>query len=494
MNIRPLLFTLSLALSFWTASADRPNILLINVDDLGWAELGSYGQKKIKTPNIDKLAAQGQRWTQFYSGAPVCSPSRNVLMTGQHTGHTDVQDLKRVDPKESWTDLKGDWPITAKTYTLPEAMRKAGYVTGVFGKWGLGEYGTTGAPDKHGIETFYGYTDHRMCHSYYPPFLWDNDKKDFINDPPVPGHSPRINSGEVKAEAFRGKNHASELIADRAVQFIRDQKGSKKNFFLYYAPCEPHVAMQPLQKWVDEYPAEWDKNPYRGGGYLPHPRPRAAYAGMISQMDHNVGRLMDALKETGADKNTLVIFTSDNGTTHDVGGVDHKFFDSVKGLKGLKGQLYEGGIRVPGIFYWPGKIKAGQVISQPAYGADIMPTICDIAKAKPGSPDGISLTSILSGKQTEIKNRKPMVWTGGGYDGQVAVRVGDKKAIRRKLDPKVKVGPDNWEVYDLASDPQEKNNIADKERGVIDSALKILKKEYRASNGYPTLRYDAPEK
>lgn len=485
-------FCLAMTLNVLTG-AEKPNIVLINVDDLGWAELGAYGQEKIKTPNIDKLAEQGQRWTQFYSGAPVCSPSRNVLMTGQHTGHTDVQDLKRVQPNESWTDLKGDWPISKEAYTIPEALKKAGYTTGAFGKWGLGEYGTTGAPDKHGIDTFYGYTDHKACHSYYPPFLWDNDQKHIINDPPIPGHLPRVNEGEVNADDYRGENHASELIALRAVNFILKEGRGKKPFFLYYAPCEPHVAMQPLQRWVDHYPKEWDNKPYRGGGYLPHPRPRAGYAGMISQMDYNVGRIMEALQKTGADKNTLIIFTSDNGTTHDVGGVDHKFFNSVKGLRGLKGQLFEGGIRVPGIFCWPGKIKPGTVIDQPAYHADIMPTLCAIAKAGSGKPDGIDLSSILSGKSKSIANRKPMVWAGGGYEGQVAVRIGDLKAVRRNLDPGKKE-PGNWLVFDIAKDPEEKNNIAATERKMVEKATGILDKEYRAAKGYPRLRYDAPEK
>lgn len=483
-------------LIIWASAngAEKPNILLINVDDLGWAELGAYGQKKIKTPNIDRLAEQGQRWTQFYSGAPVCAPSRNVLMTGQHTGHTDVQDLKRVDTKEKWGDLRGDWPITSKAHTLPQALKQAGYSTAAFGKWGLGEYNSTGAPDKQGFDTFYGYTDHRLCHTYYPGFLWNNGKKDKINDREIPGHATKP-QGEVNADDYRSDNHSSEAIADRAVKYILDNKDSKKPLFIYYAPLEAHVSMQPLQKWVDLYPKEWDTKPYRGQmWYLPHPRPRAAYAAMISQMDHNVGRIMQALKDTGADSNTLVIFTSDNGTTHDVGGVDHKFFDSVKGLRGLKGQLYEGGIKVPGIFWWPGKIKAGSVVDQAAYQADIMPTLASITGANAGKPDGIDLSPVLLGKKPDIKHRKPMVWAGGGYEGQVAVRLGNLKAIRRNLNPGIKKGPDNWEVYDIARDPNEKNNIADSERQVIKKATEILKKEYKAAKGYPALQYDAPEK
>ncbi len=488
-----LLTLVALLLSPLCYGQDRPNIVLINADDLGWAELGCYGQDKIKTPRLDRLAAQGQRWTHFYSGAPVCSPSRNVLMTGRHTGCNDVQDLKRVDKREGREmDLRGDWPISAQAYTLPESLKKLGYATAIFGKWGLGEYGTTGAPDKHGFDTAYGYTDQRMCHTYYPPFLWDNGKKITINDPFIPGHKHQP-KGEVKAENYRAQNHSSELIIDRAVDYIntRGKQGDKQPFFLYYAPLEPHVAMQPLQQWIDQYPAEWDAKPYRGqNGYLPHPRPRAAYAAMISQMDHNVGRLLDALQKNGLDKNTIVIFTSDNGTTHDVGGVDHKFFHSVLQLRGLKGQMYEGGLRVPGIVVWPGKIAPGKTIDQPAYHADIMPTLCAAVGANPGDTRGENLLPVWLGKTNTLPNRRPMVWAGGGYGGQVAVRLGNKKIMRRNLLPGKKE-PGNWEVYNIASDPAEKNNIAASEGKLIEQAKQILAKEYKAAKGYPALRINA---
>lgn len=349
--------------SLHAAQAAPPNVVLINADDLGWAEVGCYGQKKIKTPNIDKLASEGQRWVYFYSGAPVCSPSRNVLMTGKHTGNCDVQDLKRVDAGENWRNLKGDWPIREETYTLPEAMKKAGYATAVFGKWGIGDFGSTGAPDKHGVDRFYGYTDQKACHTYYPPHLWNDGKKEVLNTSLTPatiGHGSQP-EGEVLADTYWAEQHSSDLIADKMLEFVKEKAHGKKPFFLYYAPLEPHVAMQPLQEWIDRYPREWDKRPYRGNqGYLPHPRPRAAYAGMISQMDYNVGRLLDTLKSCGLEKNTIVIFTSDNGTTHDVGGVDHNFFNSVANLKGLKGQLMKGASACPASSAGPEKSFRGK--------------------------------------------------------------------------------------------------------------------------------------
>ena len=248
--------TLSTAFSLLmlsVAEAARPNVVLINADDLGWAEVGCYGQKKIKTPNIDKLASEGQRWVYFYSGAPVCSPSRNVLMTGKHTGNCDVQDLKRVDAGENWRDLKGDWPIRTETYTLPEAMKKAGYATAVFGKWGIGDFGSTGAPDKHGVDRFYGYTDQKACHTYYPPYLWNDGKKEVLNTSLTAatiGHGSQP-KGEVLADTYRAEQHSSDLIADKMLEFVKEKAHGKQPFFLYYAPLEPHVAMQPLQEWID---------------------------------------------------------------------------------------------------------------------------------------------------------------------------------------------------------------------------------------------------
>jgi arylsulfatase A len=470
-------------------AARKPNIIVILADDLGWAELGCYGQKKIRTPHLDKLAAEGQRWTQFYSGAPTCSPSRNVLLTGRHTGGVSVKDLKRADPAETLSDLRGDWPMSADTYTLHRALAAVGYRTSAFGKWGMGEYGTYGAPDRHSVDYFYGYTDHRMCHTFYPPFLWKNGVKQTINTPGVLGHA-RQPEGPVLAETYRGQKHASHAILEEALGFVEQAAKSTSPFFMYYCPLEPHVAMQPPQEWVEAYPTEWDPSPYRGeNGYLPHPRPRAAYAATISFLDDHVGQLMRKLKETGADENTLVIFTSDNGTTHDVGGVDHHFFDSVSNLRGLKGQLHEGGIRVPTLIWWPGRVKPAQVVEQPGYSADLMPTLCALTGADPGKPYGENLLPVVLGEKAVLESRKPMVWAGGAYGGQVAVRLGNLKAVRRQLFKGKKTAPLNWEVYDLANDREEKNDLASERRDVIDAAVEVLKREYTPSDAYKELAF-----
>jgi arylsulfatase A-like enzyme len=480
-----------IATSF-AASVEKPNIVVILADDLGWAELGCYGQRKIKTPNLDNLASQGQRWTRFYSGAPVCAPSRNVMLTGRHTGGCNVQDLLRVDYSETWDNLKGDWPMKAEL-TLHTALKKIGYTTAAFGKWGMGEYGTTGAPDQNGVDYFYGYTDHRMCHTFYPPFLWRNGVKDVINHPGIPGHS-KILEGSVTYDGLIGEKHASVAINDELLAYVDQHADDKQPFFIYYCPLEPHVAMQPPREWVERYPKEWDSEPYRGEhSYQPHPRPHAGYAATISFMDYNVGQLLVKLKQKGLEDNTLVIFTSDNGTTHDVGGVDHKFFNSVADLRGLKGSDHEGGIRVPGIIRWPGKVAAGKVVDQPAYSADIMPTLCALTGADPGKPYGENLLPVLLGKSDQLVDRRPLVWTGGGYGGQVTVLLGDMKAIRKNLEPSIKLGPFDWEVYDLSKDRAETNDLAASRRDVIANAIAVLKREYSCAPGFPKLNIFAPE-
>lgn len=476
------------------AGVEKPNIVVILADDLGWAELGSYGQKKIRTPHLDRLAAEGQRWTQFYSGAPTCAPSRNVLLTGRHTGGVSVQDLKRVDPKESVDNLRGDWPMSGESYTLHQALGRVGYATSAFGKWGMGEYGTSGAPDRQGVQEFFGYTDHRMCHTFYPPFLWRNGIRYPLNNPGIPGHVKPVKEGEVRAEDYRGQRHASEAVLEEVLSYVDARAKQAQPFFMYYCPLEAHVAMQPPQAWVDQYPVDWDPEPYRGErGYLPHPRPRAAYAATISFLDDHVGRLVERLRKNGLDEKTLIVFTSDNGATHDAGGVDHGFFDSVAHLRGLKGQMHEGGIRVPAIVRWPGKVRAGQVIEQPAYSADLMPTLCALTGADPGNPFGENLLPILRGETESLPGRKPLVWTGGAYEGQVAVRLGNMKAVRRNLFKGVRGGPLDWEVYDLAVDSGETRDVSEQRREVVEAAQEVLRREYTHAPDFREMEIFAPE-
>lgn len=466
--------------AFAADTTRQPNIVLILADDLGWGELGCYGQTKIRTPNIDRLAEEGMRFTRHYSGAPVCAPARNVLLTGLHLGHAEIRGNKQAGAGE------GQWPISSNSLTIAKVLKQAGYATGAVGKWGLGPVGSSGDPNQQGFDLFFGYNCQAVAHSYFPPHLWRNREKLVINPEPIPGHRKQP-QGEIKLEDYQGKTYAPDLIEAEALRFIEQNSGSP--FFLYCAFTEPHVAMQPPRRLVDSYPADWDDQPYRGQcGYLPHPRPRAAYAAMITGLDEHVGKVMAALDKAGAKDNTVVIFTSDNGTTHlgndpvyGVGGVDAKFFDSTAGLRGFKGSVYEGGLRVPLIVRWPGKVKAGATSDFPSCFPDHFATICDILKlSPPGRRDGTSLLPVLTGQSPPSRNA--MVWVFPEYGGQVCVRIGDFKVIRARLNTKT---PGEWEVYDVAKDPNETKNLAKARPELIQHALEILKAQMNENPVFP---------
>lgn len=466
--------------------AAPPNIVLIVADDLGWGELGCYGQEKIRTPNIDRLARQGMRFTQHYSGAPVCAPSRNVLMTGLHTGHTTVRGNRKATDAEGRT-IEGQYPIPHEALTIAEVMKQAGYVTGAMGKWGLGPVGSSGDPNRQGFDLFYGYNCQGVAHSYFPPHLWRNQERVIINERPIPGHA-RQPEGPVRMEDWLGENYSSDLMEREAVKFIKEHAGEP--FFLYLPFIEPHVAMHPPRRLVESYPESWDDTPYRGQcGYLPHPRPRAGYAAMITNLDEHVGAVLDTLDALRLDERTLVIFTSDNGTTHQrddpvfgVGGVDAAFFNSTRGLRAFKGSVYEGGIRVPLVVRWPGRVAAGTTSDYPCYFPDHFATLCDVVKRDvPGERDGVSLLPVLTGEGSPAK-RNPMVWVFPEYGGQVAVRMGKFKAVRQGLSTR-KVG--EWEVYDMARDPQEREDLAAEHPEVVAEALRVLREEMDENAVFP---------
>lgn len=448
--------------------ADQPpNIVFIMADDLGYGELGSYGQQKIKTPNIDRLAAEGMRLTDHYSGSPVCASARCVLLTGQHSAHAQIRGNR---DSGNGRPFPGQWPITAEVVTISSILQQRGYATGGFGKWGLGPTDSSGSPMKHGFDRFYGYNCQRNAHSFYPPFLDDDDGIDPINEKPIPGHM-RQPAGEVLADTYRSQIYAPDRIREEALKWL--DANHEKPFFLYLPLIEPHVAMQPPQAWIDQYPEEWDREfgAYRGeNGYLPHPRPRAAYAAMISHLDDHVGAILNRLDELGVSDNTLVVFTSDNGPTHEgnnkhwhIGGAACDFFNSNAGLKGFKGSCDEGGIRIPCIIRWPGRATPGSVSDFPSYFPDWFPTLANIAGASlPESIqqlDGIDITTVFteldeSGNPDRLG---PMIWEFPQYGGIVALRDGEWKVIRRGLK---KPDPGQWELYNLHDDPAEANNLA----------------------------------
>jgi arylsulfatase A-like enzyme len=462
--------------------------VFILADDLGWGELGCYGQQKIPTPNIDRLAAEGMRFTSHYSGAPVCAPSRCVLMTGKHTGHAEIRGnmpARRFLPQYD----EGQYPLSEAAQTFPQLLQQAGYTTAAMGKWGLGPVGSTGDPNRKGFNLFFGYNCQSVAHSYYPSHLWRNAERILINRKPIPGHATQPD-GEVRLDDWIGETYAPALIVAEAETFIADN--AAQPFFLYLPFTQPHVAMHPPRESVEKFPQEWDQEPYRGqNGYLPHPRPRAAYAAMIHELDTYVGRVMAALENAGIADRTLLVFTSDNGTTHGgradakfhVGGADPSFFNSTAGLRGFKGSVYEGGIRVPMIARFPGRIQPGTVNDTPSYFADWFPTLCDVAGlAKPDRPDGETIWPILTGPQQKLENRKPMVWVFPEYGGQVAVRIGDFKVVRQNLKTQT---PGPWEVYDLSVDRGESHVLAQSRADIIAQAVQILQREVATNDRFP---------
>ncbi len=464
MKYLSLLVSLLLAL---TCEANPPNIVFILADDLGYGELGCYGQEKINTPVLDHLAKEGMKFTQHYTGAPVCAPARCVLMTGKHLAHSEIRGNR---DSGNGKQFPAQWPITEDVVTIAEVLKKAGYATGAFGKWGLGPAGSTGDPNKQGFDRYFGYICQRNAHSFYPPYLDSDGEKIQINKNPIKGHSKKL-EGEVKADDYRDENYAPDLILGESLKFIDANKD--KPFFLYLPFVEPHVSMHPPQEWVDKYPKEWDKEPYRGNrGYIPHPRPRAGYAAMISDLDEHVGAVLARLKKHGLEENTIVIFTSDNGPTHDVGGVDTGFFNSAGGLRGLKGSCYEGGIRVPTIVRWPDKVKPGSTTNAASYFPDWFPTLAQIAQVDitQEKTDGVSLVPVLEGGDLP-KRHEPMIWEFNGYGGIIAIRDGKWKALRRGL--KSKNGPSPWELYDLEADPNEENNLAENHSKTIQRLEKL---------------------
>lgn len=430
----------SMALSHPMYSAGRrrkPNIVYILADDLGYAELGCYGQKKIKTPNIDRLAENGMRLTQHYSGNPVCAPSRCSLMTGLHTGHAQVRGNKQIGGQEGWrlgSTTGGQWNIAPDTVTVAKILKGSGYKTGAFGKWGLGTVGSTGDPQKQGFDHFFGYICQRQAHTYYPNHLWDDGKIHWLR------------------ENENGDNiYSHDVIARRALDFVRKYKDEP--FFLYVPFTIPHVALQAPEDSLNQYKGKWPDPPYDGSkGYFPHENPRACYAAMVTRMDESVGEIVALLDKFNLADDTLVIFTSDNGPTFN-GGSDSAFFESAGPLRGLKASVYEGGIRVPYIAKWPGKIKPGTTSDHISAFWDLLPTACDIiGRSAPAGIDGISMLPTLLGRPESQKQHEYLYWE---LNGQQAIRMGRWKALRQKP----------WlatELYDLESDLGEQNNLADK--------------------------------
>ena len=487
-KLSPMLFVLMFALA---ASARPPNIIFILADDLGYGDIGAFGQKIIHTPNLDRLAAGGMKFTQHYAGCPVCAPSRCVLMTGKHPGHAFIRDNREVG---TWYSGGGQFPIPETELTIASVLKSAGYATGAFGKWGLGGVGSSGDPLKHGFDHFFGFNDQRQAHNYFPQYLNDDEEKF-----PLPGNADVVTKEGVSiakdADAndpasyasFIGKQYAPDLCGERALKFIRENKA--KPFFLYVPTTVPHLALQVPEDSLAEYKGKLDDKPYVGGnGYLPHPFPHAAYAAMVTRMDRDIGRMMDLVKELGLEDDTIFIFTSDNGAVYPLSGYDPDYFKSNGDLAGYKGSVKEGGMREPLIVSWKGRVPAGKTSDRVTGFEDWMPTLLELCNAKNSATqsfDGVSFAPTILGGEQKPREFLYREFHGGG--GQQMVRVGDWKAVRLHLLPegKKETAALKTELYDLAKDPRETTNVASQNPDIVAKLEKILAEQHAASPDFP---------
>jgi len=415
----------------FSAQARKPNIIFILADDLGYGDCGCYGQKVIKTPNIDKLAAEGMRFTQAYAGSTVCAPSRCCLMTGLHTGHARIR-------------ANGAGPLKDEDITVAEVLKQAGYTTGVIGKWGLGRAGSTGIPNKQGFDYWFGYLSQVRAHNYYPDYLWRNDEKFFIKE----------NEGGKKGA------YSHDLFTQEALDFIR--RNRSRPFFLYLAYTIPH-ANNELTRLTGNGMEVPSDEPYAD---QPWSQVEKNFAAMVTRLDADIGKVVDLLSELGIDEDTVIFFSSDNGP-HAEGGHNPKFFDSSGGLRGIKRDLYEGGIRVPMIVRWRGKIKPRTVSDFQWAFWDFLPTAAELAGAEcPKRTDGISVLPVLLGK--EQKGHDYLYWE---WRGKQAVRMGRWKGVRLAPDRDI-------ELYDLEADEREQRNIARDNPTVVARIERIMREAH----------------
>lgn len=439
--------------------AVKPNIIYILADDLGYGDIGAFGQTKIKTPNLDKLAQKGMIFTDHYSGSTVCAPSRSTLITGQHTGHTQIRGNPGASKDEAF--------LAEGTQTLGSVLQKAGYITATIGKWGLGTYEDTGAPDTQGNDYFYGYIDQLLAHNYYPEYLWENREKHVLDNGGITMHPKHVElKGRPITESYKdfiGNDYAGYLMQDKVDGFLRNNASNP--FFLYYAATIPHAAIQIPDEELEQYdfPETGGRDPK--DYYSPHPRPRAARAAMISLLDEQVGEIVATLEELGIEDDTLIIFTSDNGPAGEGRG-DVEFFNSNGPFRGGKRDLTEGGIRAPMIAYWPKTIAAGTTSKHVSAMWDVLPTAADIAGVQlTEEVDGISFLPALTGNGKQEKHEY-LYWefhsNAGGGPAQ-AVRMGQWKGLREvKKAPKGTLRADvPIQLYDLNSDPEELIDVSD---------------------------------
>ncbi|SEA14328.1 arylsulfatase [Porphyromonadaceae bacterium KH3R12] len=447
---------------------DKPNIIFVFADDMGYADAGCYGQKLIETPNIDKLASQGKLFTNAYSASPVSAPSRCGLLTGLHMGHayirgndpwTERGDVWNYHKASNDPSLEGQRPIPAHSVTIPKLLKTQGYVTGCFGKWGLGAPFTEGVPEKQGFDLFYGYNCQRQAHTYFPNHLWRNDERVSLRNeviPPTTGLPEGADKYDEKSYEFLWQHdYSAELIHNESLRFIEDNATTP--FFMFYATTLPHTPLQAPKRLVDKYVEKLgDEEPSTGGSYYPCRYPNATYAAMITYLDEQIGEIIDKLKELGIYENTLIIFSSDNGPSG-----DPTYFQSAKPFQSVgnrvKGSLYEGGIRTPFIAVWENRIEAGSVSDLPIVLYDLLPTFCEIGGMEiPSHTDGISFLPELLGEKDQ-KRHEYLYWEHAQGGGQQAVRFGHWKGLRVDINSK---GNTKIKLFNLQDDVQEINDLS----------------------------------
>ncbi len=446
------LVTLLAPLHSSTKARRKPNIIFILADDLGYGDLGCYGQKLIKTPNLDGLARAGVRFTNFYAAAPVCAPSRASLMTGQHQGHTYVRGNTTLKPVPGQSGAAATrLPLRPQDVTVAEVLKAAGYATGLIGKWGLGEPDTTGIPNRKGFDYFFGYLNQNHAHNYYPDYLWRNQER----------------------VSIKQGTYSHDLFTSEALEFIRRERSHP--FFLYLAYTLPHANNELGRATGNGMQVPTDE-PYSRENW---PRQEKNYAAMVTRLDADVGKIRSLLKELSLDGETIVFFNSDNGPQGpDEGGFDPNFFASHGVFRGIKRELYEGGIREPLIACWPGKISAGQVSQQVWAGWDVLPTLAAIAGVKsPAGIDGISVLPALLGQR--LTGHTYLYWEF--HEGQYAqaVRWGRWKAVRKVAS--------EIELYDLQTDVSETHDVAPAHPDVVSRVAEIMKQAHTESEFWPVL-------
>ena len=437
-------------------SAPQPNIIYIMADDLGYGDLSCYGQAHFETPHLDQMAAEGLLFTRHYAGSTVCAPSRSSLMTGMHTGHTYIRGNKEWKPE-------GQHPIADSVLTVAELMKEAGYVTGAMGKWGLGGPDTEGVPHLQGFDTYYGYNCQREAHFFYPQHLWKNEEKVMLT-----------------ANADGAKEiYSQDLILEESLSFIEQNKDTA--FFLYLPYTIPHASMELPEEEMAPYLGKFTEVPHpEGMHYSAQAHPKAAFAAMVTRLDRDIGKLLSLLDELGLAENTLIVFTSDNGP-HSEGGHDPEFFNSSGNLRGIKRDLYEGGIRVPMIARWKGTIEAGRKTEHVSAFWDFLPTACELAGVNlPAGLDGISYVPTL--KNEPQPEHEFLYWEFHEKGGKQAVLIGNWKGVRLQVN-KDPYGP--LELYDLSQDPEEESNVAQDHPDIIAQMASIMEDAHQPSEIFP---------